>query len=155
MSAGFNKDKHGDQYGSSSRPAVSSLDNSPDLPVHYLHNAPSPVFGIVALALALTMLAFGIAEIRNAPPKQTSLAVTTAGTPLPDNVPVLKVTADAWAINDQPIQESDLLFRLSAQAAKSQAIIIQHPAALPASRLTQALETINRAGFAQVGLKAE
>lgn len=131
--------------------AVSISNDPPDLPVHYLHTGPSPIFGIVALTLTLALLALGIAEIRNTT-SETSLTISSTGAAI-EGVPILKITSTTWAINNQPITESDLPFRLSALSAHSQAIVIEHDQALTAERLTQALETVNQAGFAQVGVR--
>lgn len=124
--------------------------NPPDLPVHYLHNTPSPVFGIAALMLTLALLALGISQIRQTS-QQSFLTIAATGAAT-EGVPILTITATTWAINDQPIAETDIPFRLSALSAHSQAIVIEHDQALSAERLTQALETVNHAGFTQVGV---
>ncbi len=131
--------------------SIPNQNDLPDLPVHYLHHTPSPVFGITALMLALALLALGITQIRDTS-QQTSLTIAAAGTAT-EGVPVLTITATTWAINNQQIAETDLPFRLSALSAHSEAIIIEHDQALTAERLTQALETVNHAGFAQVGVR--
>ncbi len=122
-----------------------------DLPVHYLHRTPSPMFGIIALMLTLTLLALGTSVIQNADDEAfLSISATSTGT---DGIPILRITDTTWAIDDQPIHESDMPFRLSTLSAHSQAIVIEHDPALTAERLTQVLETVNNAGFGQVGIR--
>lgn len=121
---------------------------------HYLHATPSPVPAIAGLLVALALLAFGIAETRTGVSKHSSLQVAAPGSAVTEGAAVVGVAAEQWFLNGQPVEETDLLFRLSGAAGRSPVVIIEHTAGLSATRLTRALEMVNKAGFSQVGVRA-
>lgn len=120
---------------------------------HYLHATPSPVPGVVGLMVAFALLTFGISEIRTEVSKTASIQVASAGDTITEGAAVLVVSTEGWTLNDQPVQESDLVFRLSGAAGRSPVIIVEHTTGLPAARLAQALDLVNQAGFTQVGVR--
>ena len=104
--------------------------------------------------VALVLLAVGLSQVRQSKQNDTGIIIGSSKAAA-NGVPVLTVMPDAWAINSQPVQDGDLLFRLSALSATSPAVIIEHGSSVTATRLTQALETVNRAGFSQAGVRPE
>lgn len=119
----------------------------------------SPAFIAIIIAAALCGTAMfqlqtdaipALPNITLAPPS-ASPTLTVQAAP---GTTILEVNADAFLLNDQPVTDSDLLFRLTALASKSPVIIIK-PASeeLPASRLTDALLLVNQAGFTEIGIQ--
>jgi len=128
-------------------------DHSPDLyPGHYLHRGPSVVIGIVSVLVALVLLAFAISELRKSAQGRATLATVTESETTSE-VPVLRVAENEWKLNNSEISESDLAFRLSALSSSAQGIVIEYPDNLPADLITRALNSVNQAGFSQVGMR--
>jgi len=99
------------------------------------------------------MVGFAIAELRRIQSVQPSLSFASTAVAVPEGTTVLTVGERDWRLNGQVVEESDRLFRLSGAAARATAIMVEYPAQLPARELDDALETLSRAGFTQVGMR--
>lgn len=104
--------------------------------------------------MALGLLAFGISEFRTAAVQRSSLQIAPSGSEITEGAAVMQVTAESWRLDGQSVAENDLLFRLTGAAGRSPIVIVEHAPGISATRLTRALEMVNQAGFAQVGVRA-
>lgn len=114
--------------------------------------------GIAAMAaafvLALTVDSGPVSPSRSVEPTLYVGANMTGGLS-PDNVPVLSISADGYAINDQPVADGDVIFRLSALASRAEGIVLNPDSDIDAGRFAEALALVNQAGFVHVGVETD
>lgn len=117
--------------------------------------------GLVALVAAFVICGFGHSALQrqsqNSPlSADPTLHVRRAspGGYASGEAPVLQVRAGGYSVDGQFVAPDDILFRLTAMATRTEAIIIQIAGDLTAQRMADALALVNQAGFVHVGVDA-
>lgn len=114
---------------------------------------PGIVAMVAAFVLAVTVDSGPALPARSGEPTLYVGAHMTSERPASDEVPVLSIRADGYAINDQPVADGDVIFRLSALASRAEGIVLNPDSDIDARRFAEALALVNQAGFVHVGVE--
>ena len=117
---------------------------------HYLAREPALAIPLVAIAINVLFLMFVGAQLRASNSRINLMIEQHAAAP---NAQLVLSTNGAATLNGSAMANlQELEFHLSAMASNGNNIAVQVPPNIPSDRLTEILQTCNRAGFTDIAL---